>query len=253
MNRTVQDDTGLLLRVKQLMSRKTYRAFTRPVAAVLRVMPPKLNYAVGLKARQSKYPYALISPTDTVVQIGAPRDLLAVGRSRSIYFALKANRGHTIIIEPDPDNVSAMRSFLVEMGLASRVTVVPLGAWSKKDTLEFLSSPDHPASNALGGVVRGSAEEIAGRQYDKIMVPVDSVDAILKEAKATVPKIVSITTNGAEPQILDGMQETFARGCEYIAIAATQPGLVDAMAKRGLELVATDDRGFTFRVSKKVA
>ncbi len=248
MGSSVSDDTGLLLRVKRHMSGKAYRAITRPIAAVLRRVPPTFNYAIGLTARRSKYPYKLIEPTDTVVQIGAPRDLLAVGRSRSIYFALMAERGRTIIIEPDPENIAAMRQFVTRMGLQDRVTVVPSGAWSKKDTLVFLSSPEHPASNLLADVVEDSNQQLGDRHYDEIRVPVDSVDSILASVGAGVPKIVSITTNGAEKQILEGMTDTIARGCKYVAFAATEEGLADEIARRGLKIVAYDDRGYTFEI-----
>lgn len=246
----VKNDTGTLLRLKQMIGRKAYRAMSRPAAVVLSSLPPAMNYSLGLKARRSKYPYSLIEPTDTVVQIGAPRDLLKIGRSRSVYFALMARQGHTVIIEPDPDNVEAMRAHLRKMGLDKRATVVPLGAWSHEDKLEFLSSPDHPASNALGGVVRGSEQEISERKYNRIVVPVDSVDRIIERLGVAAPSLISITTNGAERQIIDGMRATIGNGCRYVALAATEPGLVDFMKERGFELVAFDDRGYTFRVPK---
>src|SRR5688572_14952837 len=80
-----------------------HRHLVRTFNAVASVIPFKIKYRFGSWTRRNKAPYALINPTDTVVQVGAPLDTLRAGRSRGMYFALRtAGGGRTLIVEPDP-------------------------------------------------------------------------------------------------------------------------------------------------------
>ena len=84
-------------------------------------------------------------------------------------------------------------------------------------------------------------------EYTDTDVPVDTLDNMLAEAGVEQPKLVSITANGAEPEILNGLGRTLSKGVPYISLAVTGKGYEAMMAELGYELIAYDDRGFTFR------
>jgi FkbM family methyltransferase len=242
-----------LLKAKIFIPERLWRMMTKPAAAVLRALPEKQKYARGLAARRKRRPYSLIAPGDVVFQIGAPADLLAVGRSRSAYFMqLISGGGKLVIMEPDSENCEKMQAFAQRNGYAGHVLIINKGAWSEETTLKFYESKEHPASAVLADLSDATPEEMKRRGYREIPVPVTTVDAVLAEHGLKTPKLLSITTNGAEIEILKGMKDMLAQQAEtYISLAITGDGYRETMAELGFDYVTDDDRGFTFR--KKTA
>lgn len=246
---TTSNDRDLLLKVKLLLPERLWRMMTKPAAAVLRALPEKQKYARGLAARRKRRPYSLIAPGDVVFQIGAPADLLAVGRSRSAYFMqLISGGGKLVIMEPDSENCEKMQAFAQRNGYAGHVLIINKGAWSEEKTLKFYESKEHPASAVLADLSEATPEEMKRRGYREIPVPVTTVDAVIAEHGLKTPKLLSITTNGAEIEILKGMKDMLAQDAEtYISLAITGDGYRETMAELGFDYLTDDDRGFTFR------
>ena len=98
---------------------------------VLWRVPVPIKYGVGLSSRKIRLPYKLLEEGDTVIQIGAPWDILRAGRSRSIYFSkLVGKTGKVIVFEADLNNVKNLQQFINDHGI-SNMTVIPMGAWNK--------------------------------------------------------------------------------------------------------------------------
>jgi FkbM family methyltransferase len=245
----------LILRIKLLLPERLWRVMTRPAAMLLRALPEKLLYARGLEARRRRRPYSLIGPGDVVFQIGAPADLLAVGRSRSAYFMqLVSGNGKLVVMEPDSRNCEKLQAFARRNGYSGHVIVVNKGAWSEEKTLRFYESKDHPASAVLVELSQATPEEMKRRGYRETPVPVTTVDSVLAAYGLKTPKLVSITTNGAELEILNGMKGMLAQDAEmYISLAVTGDRYREKMDQMGFEYVCDDDRGFTFRKSPRGA
>jgi FkbM family methyltransferase len=245
---SVQDNRGILLPFKLLIGERAYRMLTLPASAVLRRVPVNLKYSLGLRQRRPKYPYKAINEGDTVLQVGAPRDLLMVGRSRTVYFLhLVGKSGKVVVFEPDPDSATALRAFAARTGLADRLVLVEKGAWSSDTTLTFYSSPLHPASNTVKGAFDIDETDLRRRGYNEIKIAVNSIDAELAALKCGRPKLISITANGSESEILKGMKAQIDGGLPYIALAITGENYPEMMAKLGYSLLAYDDRGYTFK------
>jgi hypothetical protein len=87
-----------------------HHAIRRLAYALLSRVPDRLKYAVGTAWRRIRLPYRLLRAGDVVIQIGAPRDTLLAGRSRSAHFAgLIGQGGRVLVIEPEEQNLSALR------------------------------------------------------------------------------------------------------------------------------------------------
>jgi FkbM family methyltransferase len=128
----------------------------------------------------------------------------------------------------------------------TNIDLAEVGAWEARTQLTFLSDPDHPAANILEDVTR--PDDASGAAVQRLVVEVDTLDNLAAEHGLERPRLVSITTNGAELQIVAGMKAMLADGYpEYIALAQTRPGYVEAMADVGYEHIALDDRGYCFR------
>ena len=247
---TVQNHRDLLLKLKLMIPERVYRVATLPVAAGLRMLPDRFKYERGIKTRKARFPYAVIGEGSVVMQIGAPSDLLSVGRSRAGYFLhMVGPNGKVVVLEPDEINCDALQAFADRNGLSDRLVLVRKGGWNIEKVLHFYQSRKHPASAVLVELSEASPEEMERRGYRVMDVPVTTVDAVYEEHNLPVPRLISITTNGAELQILEGMAETFKTGPEFISLAITGDGYVETMPSYGYEHHADDDRGFTFRRS----
>ena len=207
-------------------------------------VPHGLKYQVAGRLRVGRMPYSLVHPDSVVVQIGAPADTLRSGRSRAMHFALRTREfGQTIVIEPDGLSVEAFRQVAASLGVSGYETV-QCGVWSKKDSLRFFINDAHPASNFTGGTVEYSESELSA--YRTVEVPVRTLDDIVASLGLNRVDLVSITTNGAEEEILKGMSQTMAAGLRYISLARTEEGYVELLRGYGYKFLAHDDRGFTF-------
>ncbi|HSJ09655.1 MAG TPA: FkbM family methyltransferase [Longimicrobiales bacterium] len=243
---TGRHEEGLTLRLKRWLAVGELKMARRAFNAVAGHVPYRIKYAVGGRMRRRKHPYCLIRDGDTVVQVGAPRDLVHSGRSRAVHFARFVGSGVVIVMEPDPASARALEDYARRHGLGERMRIVSVGGWDKPTNLGFLSSDEHPAANIVEELEDRVAEDFQSRGYRRIVIPVDTVDNVVREAGESTPRLVSITTNGAEKEILRGMQDTMAAGCPYISLAVTGDDYVPHMRELGYELIAFDDRGFTF-------
>jgi FkbM family methyltransferase len=219
----------------------THNALRVAMNTVLYKLPTGLKYAVGGKLRSLRHPYKLLRPGNVVVQLGAPWDLLQAGRSRAAHFAqLIGPDGRLVVVEPDPANVDALQGFIRACDL-THVEILPLGAWNEPGTLSFLYDPDHPAANALADVFDESRPD--RDKFKELTVEVAPLDDILQDRVDAIT-LLSITTNGAEAEILAGATEVLKR-CQYVSIINHRK--YDAtLTAAGFRLIAEDDRGATY-------
>ena len=209
--------------------------------AVLWRLPDWLKYGFGSVWRSLRQPYKLLGRGDAAVQVGAPWDTLRAGRSRAAYFArFVGQTGRVVVVEPSDSNVTALGEFAARHDLP-QLTVVPTGAWDKKTHLRFLVNPDHPASNLVEEViVEGRDRE----QFEVTDVAVDTLDNIVAESGIEKIKLLSITTNGSEMQVLKGAAKTLAM-VEYVSIIT--PDASEFLSSHGFGPFGEDDRGYLFR------
>lgn len=210
--------------------------------AVLWRLPEGPLYAIGTRLRRRRLPYRLLHPGATVVQLGAPWDTLKAGRSRAVHFArLVGPAGRVIVLEPDPDSVAALRAFTARHSL-DNVTIVAKGAWSDTGEIDFLRDPRHPAANLVEAFY---ADDRGDRdQFERTTISVDRLDSMLTAAGIDRVDLLSITTNGSENDILEGMSNYRGRIC-YVATIGTLKQY-PALARLGFVKFGDDDRGITF-------
>lgn len=249
MKETVNNHRGLAKAIKFSVPSWLFRFLRPALNSLASVFPYSVKYGLANRLKRNKYPYCLLRESDIVVQVGAPRDLLIAGRSRAVHFAQIVKSGRVIVVEPDPGNCAALKKLIQKRKLGNRVTLVEMGAWSESGELEFLTSPDHPAANVLRSAKEIDPEVMRERNYSVIRVPVSRLDDIVADLGIQPEEIglVSITVNGAEPQIIEGMDKLISGGLGNIALAETAEGYPEMMESLGYRRVAIDDRGFTFK------
>src|SRR5574341_912288 len=224
-----------------------HRRLVRTFNTIMRVTPFGMKYGAGLILRRNSPPYNLVQPGATVVQIGAPRVMLWAGPSRDIYFSLLAKEtGKVLIVEPDQESIRELRLMIPKQGLIN-IILAPYAAWSAKKILKIRINPRHPAANFIEGTKIPKDEHLA--EFHQASIPADALDNILDANNVKCLDLVSITTNGAEFEIIKGMVKAISRGVSYISLARTG-NYAELMKSIGYEAYTYDDRGITFRQSK---
>lgn len=207
-------------------------------------VPYSVKYHIGKLRRKNRFPYCLIQPGDTVIQVGAPNDTLRSGRSRAMYFSLFAgNSGKVMIVEPDPASKKAFEKAAKSLKMTN-ISFHNSGAWSEKKDLKIYIDPKHPATNFTEGQVEWDDKRM--EDFEEIIVPADTIDNIVRANKIAQVKLVSITTNGAEEHIITGMASLLKTSNPLISLALTDD-YEDFMSSIGYEFYTYDDRGQTFR------
>ena len=220
---------------------RTHDAIRRAAYSILFRLPDSIKYAIGHVWRRFRRPYNLLEEGDMAIQVGAPWDTLKAGRSRSAYFArFVGHAGRVLALEPEKSNIEALRQFANTHSL-DQLDIVHTALWSEKARLRFLCDPQHPAANLVEAVLAEGRDPIG---MESTMVDADTLDAIVSELKIGKIKLLSVTTNGSEIEILQGATNTLAN-VEYVSVIT--PSASELLAAQGFSACGEDDRGYLFR------
>ncbi len=221
-----------------------HQAVVRAANHVLPSVPYKIKYGLTDAIRSRNLPYRLLQPDSIAVQVGAPSDTLLAGRSRAMTFARRtAPNGRVLVVEPDGASAEEFRR-VAELHELKHVLVVSVGAWHERTTLRMRINSDHPATNFTEGSANYTSEELT--RFQEISVEAMPVDDLVEQADFTRVDLISITTNGAEEQILRGLHRTIERDHPCVSLARTGNSHTRLMRDLGYEIAGADDRGFTF-------
>jgi FkbM family methyltransferase len=157
--------------------------------------------------------------------------------------------GKVIVVEPDCESIREFRLIGKRQGIQN-VILCPVAAWSTRGTGRLFVNDSHPASSFTEGTKEYDAKRLKALRL--VEMPADSIDNILNEIGTNTPDLISITTNGAETQILQGMRKTIASGLPYISLAATGPNYTNLMKGLGYSFLTDDDRCYTFEQERIV-
>lgn len=244
----VTDDRGWITSLRRKLPSSIVLPIRKIVFWLIDPIPFTIKYLLFGLLQNRRYPYKLLNEGDIVVQVGAPRDILRSGRSRSVHFARRVGpKGKVLVVEPDKENVDALRTCLLKHCLDDRVIVVNKGGWREPATLEFISNPDHPAAGRLSVVAETNEENDDKEKTKNILIHVDCLPNIFKDTNFPIPKLISITTNGAEREIVAGIfNDDSAYFPQYFSLAPPNQKNIQIMEEFGYRWVAQDDRGQLF-------
>lgn len=222
-----------------------HRAIVRSANRVLPYVPFQAKYAATDMVRQRALPYRLLGSSSTAIQVGAPQDTLYAGRSRAMAFARRISpEGELLVLEPDAESAASFQRMCERHALRG-VRVVTAAAWAERAKLTMEVDDSHPATNFTSGTTDYSHEERA--RFHIVTVEAMPLDDLVTEHLAHSVDVVSITTNGAEEEILRGAKRLLERDRPFICLARTRDSYSEMMESLGYELAGQDDRGFTFR------
>lgn len=221
------------------------RALVRAANRFLSRVPFKTKYGLTDRVRSGHLSYPLLGPGSVAIQVGAPRDTLESGRSRAMAFARRTGpTGRVLVVEPDQTSVDTFRR-VADRHRIDDVEVICAAGWFEPSTVTIEIDPSHPATNFTAGSVDYSAEEL--KRFKKVVAEAVPIDDLVEGHGLGRVDVVSVTTNGAEEQILRGLSRTIDRDQPYACVARTQESFSEYMDGIGYEFFVDDDRGFTFK------
>ncbi len=116
--------------------------------------------------------------------------------------ALRRGAAKVIMVEPDPVNVECIRRNFQQEIADGRVVLIPEGAWSKADTLNFDIGVANSGTGSL--VVKESGAR-------RIKVPVRPLDDMLRSAGIDHVDFIKMDIEGAEREALKGAAGVLAK------------------------------------------
>lgn len=146
---------------------------------------------------------------DTIVQVGANE-----GEETARLAKVVGKTGHIIAIEPEEKNLKVLNDKIEKMKL-SNVTIIPKGVWSERKKVRFYLglTKEHRIAELPANQV---SYEWQGNEYileenfynDSTVLSVDTLDNILKDIDLNWINFILIEVNGAEFEVVKGMEET---------------------------------------------
>ena len=150
----------------------------------------------------------MIRAGDIVVAIGVPF-FDTIRR-----FSMAADTGRVIVIEADKANKERLENAIRAEGL-NNVHIIGKAAWSKPGNLRFLIAKrdeDHRIENAdivIDNDFREAQE--SGSYRESIIVEASTIDQMMNEAGVDHIDYIEITVNGAELEVIKGMNGIIPR------------------------------------------
>jgi FkbM family methyltransferase len=200
------------------------------------------RYVLLNEVHRRLHPFQLLRADDTVVHVGFDRVYLPTGQSHPLVMAALLERGRIVCIDPDPRNTAALDHYARENGITN-VTIHNRAVWSAEQELEFVFadgwSPMSVAKEVAAPVDgevprRGTVSRVLAAPL-RAIVGADLWDEIT---------VLSLTTNGAEKEILQacgdlldrpGLRISLALAFEHFSYALRR-AVCDELRERGFHV-----------------
>jgi FkbM family methyltransferase len=149
-------------------------------------------YEGGLRlGGPKKEEYYKAKPFDIVAEMGAYHGFY------TMYLAEKVGKNGTVIaIEPFQENLFLLRKNISNNKLTN-VIIVNTGVWKEKTEITFFRREDDMQSGSI---------TLRNENKNKITIPVDSLDNILREIGINKVNFMIIQLNGVEKEAIQGMK-----------------------------------------------
>ena len=185
------------------------------------------DYVLGRNEQPVQELFAThVRPGDTVMDVGAN-----VGFFTMVSARLSGPTGRVIAIEPAPANAALIRENARANGFA-HVEVIEAAAGARGGTAELW----------IAAYAGGHALSTADRPPDAqalVAVPLLAIDELVRDGKVPVPDLVKIDVEGAELDVVEGMEATLQqhRPTLIVEIDDADAGALEAKWARLVELL----------------
>ncbi|WP_353635046.1 FkbM family methyltransferase [Halobacterium sp. NMX12-1] len=153
-----------------------------------------------------------IKEDDVVYDVGANTGLY------SLFAAKKCPQGTVVAFEPYPPNIRVLQQDITRNGL-DNVTVIKSALSDSVGEIKF----SQPNDDDIG---YGSSSINTGGTREEITVPTTTGDTLVADDKIPPANVVKIDVEGAEPLVLDGLEQVLsAPSCRVVYCEVHLPGV----------------------------
>lgn len=156
-----------------------------------------------------RYP---VKAGDVIVQVGA-----SFGEETRRFARAVGKQGRVIAVEPEAGNLDRIRQ-TVPAAEFPQVTIVPRGAWKERGQLRFLVGGEREHRLADLGASDltyewwGVSDHLNDERYrGSTTIDVDTLDNILEAAGVDHVDFLLVETNGAELEVIQGLDQALPR------------------------------------------
>jgi FkbM family methyltransferase len=175
-----------------------------------------------------------------------------IGANTGLYTLFASKRcteGTVVAFEPYPPNATILKRDISRNGL-NNVRVYELALSDSDGTIEF-NQPEQP------DIGYGSASVEANSTTATTEIPTASADRLISEGKIPPPNVIKIDVEGAEPLVIEGLEETLSEPtCRLVYCEAHLPGVDHRPSVEDFDTTIADLRnrlerlGFTVEKSR---
>jgi FkbM family methyltransferase len=140
-----------------------------------------------------------------------------VGANTGVYvLSVAAERpdATVVAIEPDPRTVERLRANVAANGFDDRITIHPIGLGAETTPLPFYRSSYHE----LSSFNRYNAERWGARVVAVEEVPVETLDALVRDGVMPPPDHLKVDVEGFGREVLEGARETLATHRPFVYV-----------------------------------
>ncbi len=201
------------------------------------------RYTLMNEVHRRLHPFQLLRPDDHVVHVGFDRVYLPTGQSHPLVMAaLLADAGRVVCIDPDPRNTEALAAYVRRHRIAN-VAIHNRAVWSTEQELEFVFADGWSPMS----VAREVAEPVDGevpRRGTVSRIRAAPLRTVVGDGVWDRITVLSLTTNGAEKEILQacgdlldrpGLRIFLALAFEHFSYALRQ-AVCDELRERGFHV-----------------
>lgn len=144
-------------------------------------------------------------------QVGCSGRLCELGRSQAIILSkLVKEHGHVYAFDAIPENISVFEDYIQRHNIGN-INVIHLGLWKEPGKIEF-DVPEDPEKRVTTGSRPKLVREEEPSRFDGIRsLPVETIDNIIQQFEIYRLDFLNITTNGSEPEIIEGGFNTISK------------------------------------------
>jgi FkbM family methyltransferase len=200
------------------------------------------RYVLMNEVHRRLHPFHLLRPDDWVVHVGFDRVYLPTGQSHPLVMAALLPNGRVVCVDPDPRNTQALEEYTRAHAI-SNVTIHNRAVWNKEQELEFVFADGWSPMSVAREVADPVAGEVPRRGTVSRILAAPLRTVVGDEAWDRIT-VLSLTTNGAEREILEACGDLLERAGLRIHLALAfehfsyelRRAVCDALRERGFHV-----------------